>query len=262
MRAVSGVPAAAGGPFPVVVFSHGADSSPVQSTFLTAHLASHGLVVAAPTHPGSTIDDCLGCGTPERQRAMLQDSAVNRPHEVSAVLDLLTAMTSDSRSVLGGALATERAGVIGHSWGGYTAVMAAYTDPRFRASVAMAPVVNEALEDAASRLRTPVLVMGSRLDNVTPYDAQVRLFERLPDGTPRFLLSFPLGGHTAYSEGCPPSMPGCRPGELAENAHPLVNAYAVAFLRVYLLNDIRYAGTLQPAAGGSLLEFTAWDGPR
>jgi predicted dienelactone hydrolase len=262
LRGVSGAPPAAGGPFPVVVFSHGADSSPVQSTFLTSHLASHGFVVAAPTHPGTTIDDCLGCGTPERQQAMLQDSAANRPREVSAILDMLAAMHADSRSIFAGMLATDRAGVMGHSWGGYTAVMAAYTDPRFRAAVAMAPVVNDALEQAAAHLRTPVLVMGSRLDNVTPYDAQARLFARVPEGTPRFLLSFPLGGHTAYSERCPPAMPGCRPGELAENAHPLVSGYAVAFLRVYLLNDTRYAGILRPAAGGTLLEFTAWDGPR
>jgi predicted dienelactone hydrolase len=262
LRAVPGAPVAAGGPFPVVVFSHGADSSPVQSTFLTAHLASHGLVVAAPSHPGTTVDDCLGCGSNERQQAMIHDSALNRPHEVSAALDALAAMRTDPSSLFFGALDTTHAGVIGHSWGGHTAVMAAASDPRFQAAVAMAPAVDQALEQTAPRLRTPVLVMGSRLDDITPFPAQERLFRRLPAGTPRFLLTFPLGGHTAYSEVCPLVTPGCRPGELGEAAHPLVSAFALAFLRVYLLGDTRYDGFLQPADAGSLLEFAAWDGPR
>jgi predicted dienelactone hydrolase len=261
LRAVPGAPVAAGGPFAVVLFSHGAGSSPIQSTFLTAHLASHGFVVAAPSHPGTTVDDCLGCGSPERQQAMIRDSAANRPDDVTFVLDALTAMNGDQRSVLAGALDTVHAGVIGHSWGGYTAVVAAEADRRFRAAIAMAPVVNDTLEETAQRLRTPVLVMGSRLDNITPFPAQERLFARLPAGTPRFLLTFPLGGHTAYSEVCPDATPGCRPGELADNAHPLVNAFAVAFLRVYLLGDSRYAGMLSPASGGTLLEFIARDGP-
>ncbi len=249
---------AARGRFPVVVFSHAAASSPVQSAFLTAHLASHGFVVAAPSHPGSTFDDCLGCGSAERMRALLEDSAANRPAEVSAMLDVLAAMDADPASLLYGAVDTERAAVIGHSWGGYTAIVAATRDRRFRAAVAMAPVVNAALEQAERTLRVPVMVMGSRLDDVTPFPPQERLFSTLPSGIPRYLVAFPRGGHTAYSGLCPADSPGCRPGELGqERAHALVSAYVTAFLRCYLLADSRYESLLDRSMGGADVEFVA-----
>lgn len=250
--------AAARGRFPVVVFSHAAASSPVQSAFLTAHLASHGFVVAAPSHPGSTFDDCLGCGGVERMRALLEDSAANRPAEVSAMLDVLAAMDRDAASLLYGAVDTGRAAVIGHSWGGYTAIVAATRDTRFRAAVAMAPVVNATLEQVERALRVPVMVMGSRLDDVTPFPPQEGLFKALPAGIPRYLVAFPLGGHTAYSGLCPADSPGCRPGELGqERAHTLVSAYVTAFLHRYLLADSRYESLLDRSMGGADVEFAA-----
>jgi len=255
--AVPGV-TVAHGRFPVVVFSHAAASSPVQSAFLTAHLASHGFVVAAPSHPGSTFDDCLGCGSAERMRALLEDSAANRPAEVSAMLDVLAALDADPTSLLYEAVDTERAAVIGHSWGGYTAIVAATRDQRFRAAVAMAPVVNATLEQAERALRVPVMVMGSRLDDVTPFPPQERLFKALPSGIPRYLVAFPRGGHTAYSGLCPADSPGCRAGELGqERAHALVGAYVTAFLRRYLLADGRYESLLDRSMGGGDVEFTA-----
>lgn len=251
-------PLAAHGRFPVVIFSHAAASSPVQSAFLTAHLASHGFVVAAPSHPGSTFDDCLGCGSAERMRALLEDSAANRPTEVSAMLDVLAVMDADPAAVLYGAVDTGRAAVIGHSWGGYTAIVAATRDPRFRAAVAMAPVVNATLEQAERDLRVPVMVMGSRLDDITPFPPQEHLFKALPSGIPRYLVAFPRGGHTAYSGLCPPESPGCRPGELGqERAHALVSAYVTAFLRCYLLADGRYESLPDRSMGGADVEFVA-----
>lgn len=259
LRAVTGAPVAGGGPFPVVLFSHGAHSTPVQSTFLMAHLASHGIAVAAPSHPGSTFDDCLGCGTPARMQAMLQDSAANRPDDVSFVLDQLAALNVDQQSPFAGAFDATHAAVIGHSWGGYTAVVAAAKDPRFGAAVAMAPVVDQAVEQAGLALRSPLLMMVSRLDDITPYPPQARYFAALPSSPSHYLLTFPLGGHTAFSDTCPETAPGCRPGELGEQAYPLVSAYVVAFLRSRLLGDSRYDGMLSPALGGGLLEFTSGD---
>jgi predicted dienelactone hydrolase len=135
--------------------------------------------------------------------------------------------------------------------------MVAASDARFEAAVAMAPVVNETLETAVQHLRSPVLVMGGRLDDITPFPWQERLFTHLPSEIPRYLLTFPLGGHTAYSELCPPEAPGCRPGELAEGAHPLVKAYTVAFLRVYLLGDTRYSLLLNATVGGPDVEWAS-----
>jgi predicted dienelactone hydrolase len=191
-------------------------------------------------------------------RALLEDSAANRPAEVSAMLDVLAALGADPTSLLYEAVDTERAAVIGHSWGGYTAIVAATRDRRFRAVVAMAPVVNATLEQAERALRVPVMVMGSRLDDVTPFPPQERLFKALPAGIPRYLVAFPRGGHTAYSGLCPADSPGCRADELGqERAHALVGAYVTAFLRRYLLADDRYESLLDRSMGGGDVEFTA-----
>jgi predicted dienelactone hydrolase len=258
--AVLAVPDAAvapDGPFPVVLFSHGLGSTPTQSLFLTAHLASHGFVVAAPRHPGSAYEDCFGCHGPDEQQALLRDGARNRPDDLAFVLDELAALSADPRSPLRGALDLARVGTAGHSWGGYSAVMAAAAAARISAALAMAPVLDVALEAAAPAVHVPVLVMGGRLDEVVPYAEQARLYALLPTDVPRYLLTFPRGGHTAFADVCPPDVPGCRPGELGSLAGAtLVKTYAVAFLRVFLLGDARYAWLLSAAAGEDV-EFLA-----
>ena len=49
-------PDPAGGPYPLVIFSHGLGGLRLQSLFYTEHLASYGFVVIAVDHPGSTLD--------------------------------------------------------------------------------------------------------------------------------------------------------------------------------------------------------------
>ena len=72
---------ASGGPYPVVLFSHGSCGYPLQSTFLTPLLASRGYIVVAPPHPGNTINEFPTCGTRERPGRIVHRSA--RGHESS-----------------------------------------------------------------------------------------------------------------------------------------------------------------------------------
>ena len=60
-------PATDGGPFPLVIFSHGSGGLPENQSFFTEHLASWGFVVAAPPHPDNTSDDCALCDRPEHR---------------------------------------------------------------------------------------------------------------------------------------------------------------------------------------------------
>ena len=53
-------PPATGGPFPVVLFSHGYAGFPEQSVSLTTHLARWGFVVVAPDHVERSLDGLLG----------------------------------------------------------------------------------------------------------------------------------------------------------------------------------------------------------
>jgi predicted dienelactone hydrolase len=98
---------AEGGPFPLVVFSHGHQGYAENSSFLMRHLASHGWVAAAPDHTGNTTFDGSDRTT---------DIYWQRPMDISAVLDHLEGLSGDP---LAGRLAAPYV-LIGHSFGGYT----------------------------------------------------------------------------------------------------------------------------------------------
>lgn len=100
---------AAGGPYPVAVYSHGHQGYAEASGFLMEHLASHGFVVAAPDHTGNTTLE----GSDRDTEIYLQ-----RPLDITAVLDHLDALpASDS---LAGKVDVAQVIGIGHSFGGYT----------------------------------------------------------------------------------------------------------------------------------------------
>jgi predicted dienelactone hydrolase len=244
-------PLAVGGPFPVVVFSHGSGGNPLQSTFFTAHLASHGFVVAAVPHPGNTTADCFPC----TDEAALLDSALNRPDDVSFVLDQLLQESARPGGVLHGAVDGSRAAVAGHSFGGYTALTVLARDARFKAAVAMAPPDVGNVRAAAASVRAPVLIMGGEQDTTTPIRQQRGLFEARPADAPRYFLIFPRGGHFAYAGVCPRTIPGCGPDSLPqEDAHRLIDLYATAFLKTYVSGEVGYEAVLKEAgevAGGS-----------
>jgi predicted dienelactone hydrolase len=82
-------PAADDGPYPIVLFSHGASGSPGHASYLTEHLASWGYVVVAPPHPGNTIDDGP-CPT-----ECLAESYINRLPDMIFTLDEVLGLDDD-----------------------------------------------------------------------------------------------------------------------------------------------------------------------
>ena len=151
----------------VVVYSHFSGGHRRAATFLTTHLAEHGYTVAAIDHwevVSSSPED-----RDERIRAWID----NRVPDIRFLLDTIGA---------------EHAGIVGHSFGGWTALAAADADARIDAVVALAPagsanprpgIIPARLDVAASRA-VPTLVIAGDEDRTTPLDGIRELVGRLP----------------------------------------------------------------------------------
>lgn len=192
------------GRLPLVAFSHGNSGLRRQSTFLTTHLASWGVVVAGPDHSGNTFFDMLPLRDPDdRVRAHLR-ARRNRPRDLDAVIEtLLTGLAGVP------AIDAERIGVLGHSYGGWTALKMPARDPRVKAVCGLAPAsepfVGRRAFDAGElpfARRIPTLLLAGVDDVLVDLDTSVRpLFERL--GAPRALVGIEGADHFHFCDGIP-----------------------------------------------------------
>jgi predicted dienelactone hydrolase len=247
-------PEALAGPLPVAIFSHGHQGYAENSGFLMEHLASHGFVVAAPDHTGNTTFD-----GGDRETAIYYQ----RPADVSAVLDALL-----EGAVEGLPAVQEPAGLLGHSFGGYTAFAlagAAYDaevladclsgvdtsdfcatmdadaaarfqaglgDPRFAAVVAMASGDQRLFGSAGlAELGAPVLHMTGSLD-----DADDEAYWEGLAGRGHLRVDLLGGGHQSFTDysGVLESGEGLI---AAEDGFRIIDSFALAWLRWGLLGD-------------------------
>lgn len=106
---------------PVIVLSHGFASVRTDLRYLAEHLASHGYVVAALEHPGSNQAN-TNSALQGKTRVMKPHEFLDRPQDISFVLDELEKLNQTANHPLQGKLVTRNAMVIGHSFGGSTAL--------------------------------------------------------------------------------------------------------------------------------------------
>ena len=106
---------------PVIVFSHGFGSVRTELRYLAEHLASHGYVVAALEHPGSNEAN-TNLALQGKTRIMKPQEFLNRPQDISFVLDESEKLNQTANNPLAGKLATTNAMVVGYSFGGGTAL--------------------------------------------------------------------------------------------------------------------------------------------
>ncbi|MEM6835381.1 MAG: alpha/beta fold hydrolase [Cyanobacteria bacterium P01_C01_bin.120] len=106
---------------PVVVVSHGLGDERSSYRYLAAFLAQRGFAVAVLDHPGSNsrqIAQLLSGFTPE----LINDREFeNRPQDISTLLDEIQ-LLAERRADLRDRLDINNVGVIGQSFGGYTAL--------------------------------------------------------------------------------------------------------------------------------------------
>jgi dienelactone hydrolase len=177
------------GNYPLIVFSHGSAAAGARrmSTYLCTHLASHGYVVAALDHSEVVaVELSRRDGETEEERAARSEAWIaNRVPDIRFLLDHL----------LGGArwdpdatLDPTRVGIMGFSFGGWTALAATEVEWRIRAVVALAPggssrpkpgILPAKLGFAWGR-DVPALYLVGENDTMTPLDGMYELFSRTP----------------------------------------------------------------------------------
>ena len=106
-------------PTSVIVISHGLAASPQAMTHYAEHLASHGYLVAVPQHPGSDTHQVHNLLSGSVDEIFSLQEFFDRPHDISALLDELehrNAREYDNH------LDLTNVGILGESFGGYTAL--------------------------------------------------------------------------------------------------------------------------------------------
>jgi pimeloyl-ACP methyl ester carboxylesterase len=120
-----------GGPYPLVIFSHGFGANAVWYTNLIEHYASHGFVVLAPEHL-EQFDPYFGD---------IWKASIDRPLDIKRTLDYAAQITG-SGGDMAGRIDMDHVAVIGHSYGGYAALAMAgaqYDLAAFNARCAQLP---------------------------------------------------------------------------------------------------------------------------
>jgi predicted dienelactone hydrolase len=241
-RAVRDAPLdVSGGPYPLLLFSHGSCGFPRQSLFLTPWLATHGFIVAAPPHPGNTLFEFPRCS----EGGALAASFIERPQDMVATLDRMLAEDQDPESPLFGAIDETRIGMSGHSFGGLTTYLTTAIDDRFAVAMPLAAATTD-----TSLLEIPSLTMYGAIDSVVDNEGILAAYAR--SRAPKLLVGIEDAGHYAFSDGCFPS-PDCNPPLTAtqDEAHERVKRWVLPFLEVVLAGDRSFAPFLlaQPPPG-------------
>ncbi|HEU5152997.1 MAG TPA: dienelactone hydrolase family protein [Iamia sp.] len=254
-----------GGPYPLVLFSHGFAGFPEQSVDLTTHLASWGYVVAAPEHVERSLGGLLGT-------AAQGVTASTDPEVLSATLDLVTEAAADPGSPLDGLVDLDHVAVTGHSAGAGATYRTAATDDRIDAFVAYSLGGGSEERPLGDAPTVPGMVMAGTEDATIPVAATRDAYATL--GEPKYLVEVAASGHLVFSDLCligaeqgglvgiveeiglpiPEDLlrlasDGC--GEEAigvEEAFPAIDGLTVAFLRTYLDGEDGFAGALAEGA--------------
>ncbi|MBI5528227.1 MAG: alpha/beta hydrolase [Deltaproteobacteria bacterium] len=188
------------GPFPVVLFSHGAYSLRFQYLYFTIHLASHGHVVVAPDHAGNTLWDMIRDG---QDSEALGRSMEDRPQDLRLVLDQIEAAHGDPASILNNAVDLAHVAACGHSFGGFTAMAEGCFDPRINLVILHAPLVRPipAMGCAIETYPVPLMLLGGTDDRTLPWPEQVCTYRQI-ESIEKYLYEVERGGHFTFCDLC------------------------------------------------------------
>lgn len=175
-------PVADDGPFPVLLYSHGAGGHPSFYINTMAHTASWGYIVAAPNHPSRNLAANVG--------GPAGDGVSSDTDDLIATVGALNAANADSTDLLYQAVDTSQLAAAGHSAGGGAstrlAVAGEVAGSRLATIIGQAPSPPVSLQtiignaDATEDERSAAL--DAALAELTPPDLPVLLLAGERDG--------------------------------------------------------------------------------
>ena len=179
--------AARPGTYPPIVFSHHSGGPRRMATFLCTHLSSHGYVVAALDHSEVVATELARRdGETDEQKTARADAVIaSRVPDVRFLLDhLLNGAAWDSEANLD----PTRIGIVGHSFGGWTALAAPDVESRIQAVVALAPGGSSQPKPGILKAKlpfgwgrdVPTLYLVAENDVSLPLAGMYEIFERTP----------------------------------------------------------------------------------
>lgn len=180
------LPISAKSTYPVVLFSHGLGGYRLQSSFLMAHLASWGFVVAAPDHVERGLALVL-----EGDLSKIEDKA---PEQLRAALVRLKEESAKPGSRFEGRLDLSHVAAVGHSQGG-AAVSSVLGDEGIGAGVWLAS--GGFGESPAGK---DLLMMWGSADRVAKEPTVLQSFEKQPAGARG--VGVKEAGHMAFTDLC------------------------------------------------------------
>jgi dienelactone hydrolase len=194
--------AALPGTYPLLIFSHASGHHRRGATFLCTHLSSHGYVVAALDHSETVAAELARRDgeTVEQKAARIEAVIASRVPDVRFLLDHLLGGTAWESGIH---VDPTRIGIVGHSFGGWTALAGPEVEQRIRAVVALAPggssrpkpgILPAKLTFAWSR-DVPTLYLVAENDICLPLAGMYELFERTPGTRQMIILRRADHGH-------------------------------------------------------------------
>ncbi len=192
---------------PLVVISHGLGSDRTAFRYFAEHLASHGYLVAVPEHPGSSNRQIEALFDGKAADVSQPSEFLDRPLDVSFLIDELLRAPAGNDPYRG-RVNPDAIGVMGQSFGGYTALALAgatfdfaklkkdcevkstasfnislllqcqvlqlpektyaLADPRIKGIIAVNPLASLFGEAGMQAVRIPTMVVSGSADTIAP----------------------------------------------------------------------------------------------